>query len=103
MLIISRRQNEIVSLGNITLTIVKVNGEKVRIGVDAPADTKVLRAELAETDAPVALQFPTQKSTGTDIAKIPQSGLNAAERCQRAELPSILRCTALKHSCGSFR
>lgn len=62
MLIVTGRQTETISLGkDITLTIVKVNGEKVRIGVDAPPHLKVLRAEL-EIDASSHQQtipFPT--------------------------------------------
>ena len=66
MLIISRRQAERVNLGRgITLTIVKVSGEKVRIGVEAPADTKVLRGEL-DADASV---LPIRGQAGSDIAK----------------------------------
>jgi carbon storage regulator len=73
MLIFSRRQTETISLGNgITLTIVKVSGEKVRIGVEAPPHMKVLRAELAEGDnaanEPNILPFPT-KATQSDIAR----------------------------------
>ena len=66
MLIISRRQAERVNLGRgITLTIVKVSGEKVRIGVEAPADTKVLRGEL---DADTSV-LPIRDQAGSDIAK----------------------------------
>jgi len=47
MLILSRRESERVYLGDdIVLTIVRVNGDKVRIGVEAPANVKILRTEL---------------------------------------------------------
>lgn len=47
MLILSRRESERVYLGeDIVLTIVRVNGDKVRIGVEAPSNVKILRTEL---------------------------------------------------------
>jgi carbon storage regulator len=47
MLILSRRESERVHLGDdIVLTIVRVNGDKVRIGVEAPPHIKILRTEL---------------------------------------------------------
>lgn len=47
MLILSRRESERVYLGDdIVLTIVRVNGDKVRIGVEAPPNVKILRNEL---------------------------------------------------------
>ena len=52
MLILSRRESESVHLGDdIILTIVRVSGEKVRIGIQAPPHIKVLRNEL-EVEAP---------------------------------------------------
>ncbi len=55
MLILSRRESESVHLGDdIVLTIVRVSGEKVRIGIQAPPHIKVLRneLELEDTKAP---------------------------------------------------
>jgi carbon storage regulator len=47
MLILSRRESERVYLGeDIVLTIVRVSGDKVRIGVEAPSNVKILRTEL---------------------------------------------------------
>jgi len=52
MLILSRRESESVYLGDdIILTIVRVSGEKVRIGIQAPPHIKVLRNELEIQDA----------------------------------------------------
>jgi carbon storage regulator len=49
MLILSRRESESIHLGDdIVLTIVRVSGEKVRIGITAPSHVKVLRNELGE-------------------------------------------------------
>ena len=49
MLILSRKKNEKIQLGeSIQLTIIRVGGDKVRIGIQAPSDTIVLRKELKE-------------------------------------------------------
>ena len=47
MLVLSRRERERVRLGeSIVLTIVRVSGDKVRLGIEAPDDMLVLRDEL---------------------------------------------------------
>jgi carbon storage regulator CsrA len=47
MLVLSRKPGQkIVIEGGITITVVEVKGNQVRIGIDAPADIRILRAEL---------------------------------------------------------
>jgi carbon storage regulator len=47
MLVLSRRESQRIRLGeSIVLTIVRVNGDRVRVGIEAPADIRVRRAEL---------------------------------------------------------
>ncbi len=47
MLILSRKESECIHLGDdIIVTVVRVNGDKVRIGVQAPPHIKILRTEL---------------------------------------------------------
>ncbi len=49
MLILTRRINESLIIGdNVTVTILGVKGNQVRIGVDAPKDVAVHRQELAQ-------------------------------------------------------
>jgi carbon storage regulator len=51
MLVLSRKQNERIRVGeSVVVTVVRVNGDKVRIGIEAPTEMKVLRDEL-EVDA----------------------------------------------------
>jgi carbon storage regulator len=48
MLVLSRKPGEKVVLGNgITLTVVEVRGDRVRLAFDAPDQVRILRAELA--------------------------------------------------------
>ena len=47
MLVLSRRQGETIVIGdNITVTILAVNGDRVKIGVVAPAEVPVHRDEI---------------------------------------------------------
>jgi|HigsolmetaAR202D_1030399.scaffolds.fasta_scaffold00037_57 carbon storage regulator len=48
MLILTRRLGESIQIGErIEVTILEVRGNQVRIGISAPADVVILRAELA--------------------------------------------------------
>jgi carbon storage regulator len=47
MLVLSRKQNERIRVGDsVVVTVVRVSGDKVRIGIEAPATVRVLRDEL---------------------------------------------------------
>jgi len=47
VLVISRKKNEVINIGdNITITIVDVRGDNVRIGIEAPKDVSVHREEV---------------------------------------------------------
>ena len=51
MLVLSRRQSERIRLGDsIVVTVVRVAGDKVRLGIEAPPDVVVLREELEPHD-----------------------------------------------------
>ncbi len=48
MLVLSRKQAERIRLGeSIVVTVVRVSGDKVRLGIEAPPDVVVLRDELS--------------------------------------------------------
>jgi len=47
MLVLSRKERERIRLGDsIVVTVVRVSGDRVRLGIEAPADMIVLREEL---------------------------------------------------------
>jgi carbon storage regulator len=49
MLVLSRKQNERIRVGDsVVVTVVRVSGDRVRIGIQAPPDVRVLRDELEE-------------------------------------------------------
>lgn len=49
MLVLSRQRDESIIIGdNITITIVDIRGDKVRLGIDAPKEVPVHRQEVYE-------------------------------------------------------
>ena len=47
MLVLSRKIGERIRIGdNVTLTVVRVQGDKVRLGVEAPSDVSIHREEV---------------------------------------------------------
>ena len=66
MLVLSRKPGEKVIIGNgITVTVVSVLGNKVRLAFDAPGQVRILRAELLGwQDRPVPDPDPEGKPPG---------------------------------------
>jgi carbon storage regulator len=49
MLVLSRKKDEKIVIGDsITLMVIEIRGDKVRIGIDAPRDVTVHREEIYE-------------------------------------------------------
>ncbi len=49
MLVLTRRTEESVVIGgNIIITVLGVEGEKVKLGIDAPREVAILRSELLD-------------------------------------------------------
>jgi carbon storage regulator len=70
MLVLSRKQNERIRVGDsVVVTVVRVSGDKVRIGIEAPPDVRVLRDELeqellAEVTLEAAAELPIPRLLG---------------------------------------
>ena len=53
MLVLSRKLNEkIIVNGNIVLTVVKIDRNQVRIGIEAPGDIPIYREEIMPLGTP---------------------------------------------------
>ena len=49
MLVLTRKPGEKIHIGSgITITVVAVRGGKTRLGIDAPDDVSIFRAELSD-------------------------------------------------------
>ena len=47
MLVLSRKKNEQIQIGdNVTITVVEIRGDKIRLGVEAPKEVPVHRREV---------------------------------------------------------
>lgn len=70
MLVLSRKETERIRVGDsIVVTVVRVAGDKVRLGIDAPADMLVLRDELEQhPPAPPRPTGPTEVELTLDDA-----------------------------------
>jgi carbon storage regulator len=51
MLVLTRKSEESIKIGeNVTITILDITSGKVKIGVDAPKEVRVIRSEVYETE-----------------------------------------------------
>lgn len=49
MLVLSRKSMQSVTIGSdIRITVIRLEGNQVRIGIEAPRDVRILRDELAD-------------------------------------------------------
>lgn len=49
MLVLTRRVGESIQINeNVTVTVVEVNGGRIRLGIEAPQDVRVRRTELPD-------------------------------------------------------
>ena len=77
MLVLSRKESQRIRLGDsIVVTIVKISGDKVRVGIDAPNNVLVLRDEL-EVREPVrsegVVDVPVPPNAAGEPAPLRQS------------------------------
>jgi carbon storage regulator len=55
MLVLSRKETQRIRLGDsIVITVVRIGGDKVRIGIEAPKEMLVLRDELEAHERPAS-------------------------------------------------
>ena len=74
MLILTRKKTETIQIGGgISITVIRISGSKVRLGISAPRETRVLRVELEqqipkEPPSPGSQSNLDAKSSGKDAA-----------------------------------
>ena len=93
MLVLSRKKNESIIINdNITVTVIEIRGDKVRLGIEAPKDVTVHRREVYEA---IQNQNPTTLDPGS---KVPASGSVielGASRSIRLTNDLVQQCTSL--------
>lgn len=72
MLVLSRKESEKIKLGDeITITVVRVSGDRVRIGIEAPKDMIILRRELEDEEAAEEIAKARAAAQQTKITLLP--------------------------------
>ena len=63
MLVLARKKDEsIVIDGNITVTVIDIRGDKIRLGIEAPKNIRVDRSEIAARREDSIKKEATQQS-----------------------------------------
>ena len=64
MLVLSRKQQEQILVGEkIRITVVRIQGSTVRIGIEAPDDVRILRGEVQQKEAAAAKEHVSTQAT----------------------------------------
>jgi len=72
MLVLSRKAGEAIVLGgNIKVYVLSIEHDRIKLGVDAPADVLVLRSELVPDQA--AVEAPEVVPAGSPVTHIRQA------------------------------
>lgn len=90
MLVLTRKLQQQIKIGDqITVTVLRVKGSTVRIGVQAPREMRVIRGELPKVDA-------TAEEASTEVIELPMEvgvvelgATEAAEEAAEAACPIV--------------
>ena len=75
MLVLSRKKNESIVINNdITIVVVEIRGDKVRLGVDAPKEIPVHRREVYEAIQRNELSAKEEKDKAATEADVSGEG-----------------------------
>ncbi len=68
MLVLTRKFGESIIIGDsVTVTVIEVKGDRVRLGISAPVEVPVHREEVFESlTKPIAGRLPSCHSIGSD-------------------------------------
>lgn len=87
MLVLSRKTQERIQIGdNVVVTVLRVKGNMVRIGIEAPKEVRVVRGELPAkaTTAPTVEPEVSIERPGSSLRKLAEAVL-----ARRHEIPQI--------------
>ncbi len=86
MLVLTRRIGERVLIGDdIELTVLEVKGDSVRLGIQAPRETRIQRAEIV---AAVESENRSAAQTAPDVQQALLQALSARQRPSSPEAPA---------------
>ena len=80
MLVLSRKvDQEIVIDGNIKIRVLKVKGNTIRLGIDAPRDVQIARGELVKRDSREAKNLPKADDISANFTVVFDTKMERAE------------------------
>ena len=101
MLVLSRKVDETIIIGdNISITILQSKGNRVRIGVEAPRNVRVLRGELPPSDSGQAEPSETSASEN-NASETSASNTNASPSRQPENKVSGINLFAVQEESDS--
>jgi len=75
MLVLTRKQSEVINIGDdIVVRVIRTSRGSVKIGIDAPDNVRILRAELCGKP-PNSKQQPPPESDGADPGALSDNGV----------------------------
>jgi carbon storage regulator CsrA len=90
MLVLTRKSQEQIRVGeNITITVLRIKGNTVRLGIEAPRGVRVVRGELPNFDGDVVFDGETAEGESSTIAEEAEEA--AGEEVEEAPLAAVLR------------
>jgi carbon storage regulator len=99
MLVLTRKTKQQIHIGpNITITILHVKGQAVRVGIEAPRDVSVLRSEVAERSAEQHDRSARETNTVSARPSTPRAKTDdMSQRFQpKNRLSDLVRCRATR-------
>ncbi|HUE72078.1 MAG TPA: carbon storage regulator [Pirellulaceae bacterium] len=99
MLVLTRKLQERIKIGeNVTITVLRVKGNAVRIGIEAPRSVRVIRAELpTDGDASAVESLPATAGEEADVSAEESATADAQPAASPLRFPQrrmINRCGA---------
>ncbi|HEY2881073.1 MAG TPA: carbon storage regulator [Pirellulales bacterium] len=111
MLVLTRKTREQIQIGeNVVVTILRVKGQSVRVGIEAPRDVRVLRSELPieepmsqpqATESTETTGRKTGKRTTRKTPNAPASESTARTSFQPPHLPTVRRGHSTTEACAT--
>ncbi len=100
MLVLTRKTQQQIQIGDkITITIVRVTGQSVRVGIQAPEEVRVVRGELLGTSKPAK----TSHVKGPTAAPTADAGDASAGGAQASQPPALYSAPLASHCTHRLR
>lgn len=65
MLVLTRKEGESIKIGgNVTVTIISIQGNRVRLGIEAPLEVEIVRGELPGAAAVTEVEIEIDEGDG---------------------------------------